>query len=97
MRGQPGHNTRVNATQIPGHGYMDDLTTERSYDVQAMWIIDVLGFFIHFIHRRVYNQALADVRSTGAGIKCQHCRLIPLTASLVVPKCCISSHIKRTC
>ena len=49
---------------------MDDLTTERRFDSQATWVIDVLGLsFGHVIHGCFYNQALADVRSTGAGIK----------------------------
>ena len=29
-----------------GHGYMDDLTTERSFDSKATWVIDVLGLFL---------------------------------------------------
>ena len=54
----------------------DDLTTERSFDPQATWVIDVLGTsFWHVIHRALYNQALADVRSIGAGIKCLYCTL----------------------
>ena len=28
-----------------GHGCMDDLTTERSFDPQATWVIDVLDVF----------------------------------------------------
>ena len=52
----------------------DDLTTERSFDSQATWVIDGPGIsFWHVIHRFLYNQALADVRSTGAGIKCLYC------------------------
>ena len=48
---------------------MDDLTTERSFDSQATWVIDVLGFpFGHLIHNYLYNRALADVRSPGAEI-----------------------------
>ena len=44
MRGQPGHNTRPHAQspQFPGHGSMDDLTTERSFDSQGTWISDGL-------------------------------------------------------
>ena len=33
------------ATQFPGHGCMDDLTTGRSFDSLATWVIDVLGLF----------------------------------------------------
>ena len=35
------------ATAFPGHGCMDDLTTERSFDSPATWAIDWLGSF-HF-------------------------------------------------
>ena len=50
------------ATQFPGHGCMDDLTTEISFDSQALWVIDVLGiYFWHINHGFLYNQALADV------------------------------------
>ena len=50
-------------------GCMDDPTTERSFDLQATWVIDALGLFFECS----YNQALADVCSTGAGIKCLYC------------------------
>ena len=30
------------ATQFPRYGCMDDLTAERSFDMQATWVIDVL-------------------------------------------------------
>ena len=35
--------TRPIATQPPGHGCMDDLKTEGSFDLQATWLIGVLG------------------------------------------------------
>ena len=39
------------ATQVPGHRCMDNLTTERSFDSQAIWVIRVLGlFFRNDIH-----------------------------------------------
>ena len=66
MRGKSGHNTRPYtpfATQNPGHGCMNDLTTERG---SLMY----LGyFFLYLIHGCFYNQPLADVRSTSAGIE----------------------------
>ena len=31
-------------TQYPRHGGMDDLTTERSFDLQATWVIYAFGF-----------------------------------------------------
>ena len=37
-----GHNACPIATQLPGQECMNDLTTERSLDLQAMWIIDVI-------------------------------------------------------
>ena len=61
------------AAQFPGHGCMDDLTTERSFDSQATWAIEVLGLSFDISSMGVYNQALADVRSTDAGIICLYC------------------------
>ena len=53
--------------QVPG------LTTERSFVSQATWVIDVLGlFFCHDINGCLYDQALAGVRLTGAGIRCPY-------------------------
>ena len=54
-----------------GHGCMDDLITERSFDSKATLVSYVLGF--HVIHGCLYNQVLADIRSTGAEIKCLYC------------------------
>ena len=63
------------ATHFPGHECTDDLTTERGFDTQATWVIDVLGFiFWYTIQWCLDNQERADVRSTGAGIKCLYCR-----------------------
>ena len=53
-------------------GCMDTLITERSIDLQATWAIAWL-IFLHVIYGCLYNQALADVRSTRARIKCLHC------------------------
>ena len=59
---------------------MDELKTERSFDLQATWVIEVLHLsFWHAIHERLYNQAMADIQSTGAGIKCLYCILRKLT------------------
>ena len=52
---------------------MDDLTTECSFDSQAMWVIDLLDLFFDVIHGCLYNQALADVQVTGAGTECLYC------------------------
>ena len=49
MLGKPGHNTRPNAIKFPGHGCMDDLVTERSFDSQATEVIDELGLFFDML------------------------------------------------
>ena len=52
--------------QFPGYECMDDLPTERSSDLQGMWIIDMLGFFLDMLSIGVsYNQPQADVQATG--------------------------------
>ena len=56
------------ATQFPGHGYMDDLTTKLSFDLQASRAFDVLDYPFDMLSMGVCT--LKDVRSTGAGIKC---------------------------
>ena len=40
------------ATQFPGHGWMDDLTTKCSFDLHTTWM-----FFIYVIYECLYNQA----------------------------------------
>ena len=40
---------RLIATQFLGHGCMDDLATERSFDLQAKWVIGVLGLFFDML------------------------------------------------
>ena len=37
---------RPTAIQFPGHGITDDLKTKYSFDPQATWVIDVIGFFM---------------------------------------------------
>ena len=50
------------------------MTSEPSFDPQAMWVINVLGlFFWHVIHVFLYNHALADLWSTCVGIRCLYC------------------------
>ena len=49
---------------------MDDLTTERTSYSQATLTIDVISFFYAFLYIGLYNQALGDVQSTGARIRC---------------------------
>ena len=66
---------------------MDDLTTERSFDSQGKWVVNVLGLFLLTCYPWVFAQpALTDVRSTGAGIKCLYCkwhRLVPLSLEVL--------------
>ena len=68
-----------------------------------MRVIDVLGLFCwHAIHGCLYNQALADVRSTGVGIKCRYCRSwTPSPIVMIIGECHIRnvlyvSGVKRT-
>ena len=50
---------------------MDKLTTERTLFCKLRGlIIDVSDVFFDMLAMDVYSQALADVRSTGAGIEC---------------------------
>ena len=35
--------------QFPGHGYMDDLTTECSFNLQVTWVIAMLGLFFDML------------------------------------------------
>ena len=52
MRGQPDQNTRLHARLPPsfqGMNHVDDLKTERSLDVPAMWVIDVLVLFFDML------------------------------------------------
>ena len=54
-----GYNTETIcpiATQFPGHGCMDDLTTEHSFDLQDMWDNVVLGLFLLTCHPWVIVQ-----------------------------------------
>ena len=47
---------------------------------KKLWMASYMGqceawhVFWHVIHGCLYNQALADIRSIGAGIKCLYCR-----------------------
>ena len=65
------HNTRPYTRLPPGFMGMDDLTTDliRKQRVSLM----SLGFVLNCYLWMLYNQALADVPSTGAGIKCLYC------------------------
>ena len=76
MPGQHWYNSRPHACLAPsflGTNALDDLTNARSFDLHITWVIDVLGLFLTCYHGCLYNQALADVRSTCAGFKCLYC------------------------
>ena len=59
-------------TQSPGHGCMDDVTTERSFDSRGTCLNDVLVSSLT-CYLCCTPSGLADIRSTGAGIKCLYC------------------------
>ena len=82
MPGHTGHNTRPHA-QFPGYGCMDDLTTENSFNSQATWVIMSLIYLLD--PGCLYNQALADVRSTGAGIRCVYCTMLSMGNTYLAP------------
>ena len=48
MLGQPGQYTTacLIATMFPGHSCIGDHTTDRSFDLQATWVSDVVGSFL---------------------------------------------------
>ena len=52
------------------------LTMERSIDSLTTWVIHVVGLCSACYPWCLYTHALADVQSTGAGIKCLYCGLI---------------------
>ena len=67
MRGLPGHNTRPHARLQPSFVGMDALmTSQLSVSLNRMVYLDILS-------TDLYNQALADVRSTVTGVRCFHC------------------------
>ena len=73
--GSPGI---INARTLDCFQSIDDLATERSFDSQATWVIDVLRLSLlslYNFHGYVYNQTLADDLSTGAGIKYLYCTM----------------------
>ena len=60
---------------------MDDLTNESSFDSKGTWAIYVLGLFFLTCY------TLADVRSTGSGIKCLYCMLVSLFKHFSEKRC----------
>ena len=69
MLGQLGHNIRPHARFSPSFVGMNALMTSQLNVIYLAWVIGVLGSFVTCNPWCLYNQALANVRSTGAGIK----------------------------
>ena len=78
MREQPEQNTLPHARFHPTFKGNDAwITLKRSFGLQVTCVIDVLGWYYwHVIHGRLFNQALAYVRSAGAGINCLYCMIL---------------------
>ena len=83
MPGQPGRNTRLHSRMLHNFLGMDAWMTSQ---MKVALIRKVRGslmclayFFLTCYPLEFQNQALADVRSTGSGIKCLYCKryLIP--------------------
>ena len=77
MPGQPGHNARPHAQLQPSCQGIDAWVTSEldeglvcKLSVSLMSLADIFDIPSMGV---LYNQALADVRSTGAGIKCLYC------------------------
>ena len=77
MRGQPEQNTRP-LSRLPSS--MDAwMNSQLNYIYNVALILKLckslmcLSYFCHVTNGFLYNQALSDVRSTGAGIKCLYC------------------------
>ena len=73
--GSPGTTACLIATQLPDHGCMDDITTESRFDSKLIGQLICFGYFLHVIRGCSYNQALAEVVSPGAAIKCVYCNI----------------------
>ena len=78
--------------KFPGHEFLDDFTTEQSFDSQATYVGHRCIWLIsHITHECLYSQALVDVRSTGAGVKCLYCSFVcssMYSLYIVVKKLC---------
>ena len=62
------------ATHFLGYGCRKDLITIHTFDLQSTWVIDMFRLSCLYVIRGcLYDQAVADVRSTSAGIKCLYC------------------------
>ena len=77
MCGQPGHNTQPHARLQPSFQSIDAWITSKLNEalvcksrVLLMSLADIFDILSMGV---LYNQALANVWSTGAGIKCLYC------------------------
>ena len=81
MRGQPGLNTQPHVRLQPS---FQDITSEVNealvckLRVSLMVLSDIFDIPSMGV---LYNQALSDVRSTGAGIKCLYCTITTTTTT----------------
>ena len=77
MRGEPGQGTRPHGRLRPTFLGEDAwMTYNWTYFLFASYVGHWCRsyFFGNVIHGCLYNQAMTDIRSTGAGIKCLYCR-----------------------
>ena len=75
MRGQPRYITRPHARLPHSFRGMDAWMTSQLNVALIRMLRGSLTSVIFFIHGYLYNQALADVRSIGAGIEFLHYRM----------------------
>ena len=87
------------ATQFPGHGCMDDLTTKRSFDSQTTWVIDMQGktilkcVFMDVYttrHRRASGRLVHELNVCTVGQRAKIKSLLvckPIRSSMVVVSC----------
>ena len=75
--GNPGHNTQPHA-QLPPSFLVTDAWMISQLNVALIGklhgsLLCLAHFFDRWLSMFLYNQSLADVRSTGAGMKYLHC------------------------
>ena len=72
-----GYNTRPYAQLPPSNLGMDARMTSQlnvALIRKLRGLCVCLPYLLNVIHGCLYNQTLADVKSTGGEIKCTHCR-----------------------
>ena len=70
--GIPGivHDRTLDCPQLSGHGCTDYVKSKSSFDSHFDRSLKCSAYFFDVTHGCLFNHALADVRSTGAGIQC---------------------------